>query len=216
MYTEYLKKSLGRLAELKGKSDRIGSAENRDAIKAANVGGISDAIYPSMCGQLEGLIMAANWDVRIAQQNAERLEVIERDHYRFVSILESLGIDIDEETLSALELIGKDTTYRDHMRDIRSAVNKAISDVQWTERDYEHDQAGEALKTAGFTVDEDGETWTRGEERVSITLENGREARYAWGYESKDNGTVPGYKTDEGKSGEFHRLIALIGTQEVR
>lgn len=216
MESTYLKERLAKLGTLKSNCEAIESDENRERLKEQHRGTPLELDpYPSMLGQVLGLVYySAHWDIEAAIKSAERLEIMEREHERLVAIFEALEIDLDEETLAALEMIGKDSAYRDHKRDIRAAVSKAVNDTQWCERDYEHGQATEALVAAGFAINDEGECFTRGSERVTVTLVNGLEAWYAWTYESHDNGTHPLYKADSGKSGEFFRLLELIAPKQ--
>lgn len=213
MNSSYLKEQLTSLAALKERSEHVTSEECRAELRAAYNLKPGDE-YAAMVGRVQGMISGAHWRIEAAIKSAERLEIIEREHERLVTIFEALEIDLDEEALVALEMIGKDSAYRDHKRDIRAAVSKAVNDTQWCERDYEHDQATEALVAAGFAINDEGECFTRGSERVTVTLVNGREARYAWTYESHDNGAHPLYKADSGKSGEFFRLMKLIALKQ--
>lgn len=134
---------------------------------------------------------------------------------RIVHALESIGVNLDKEDIVALEWIAEEygTTHSDRSW-LRDHLNKAIGEAAADMRHTEQKEAIEALARAGFVMNEDdGETWTRNDERVTIELANGRESRYRWTYESQDNGTHPLYKTDSGVSGDFHRLLALIGTE---
>ena len=206
MYTEYLKTQLQRIIDA---GARIAEIESRYAT-------VRDGhpCYPSMCGAMQSeLRMASDEAKRALAWTVNHIEPAEREAGRLISILEALDIDLDEETLSTLELIGRDQTYKEARRDIRNAINKAVNDTQWCERDYEHDQAIDALAAAGFVVDDDGEVWTRGDESVTVTLVSGRDARYEWTYDSDPSAahdTDPDAIIDSGKSGEFFRLLALI------
>ena len=97
---------------------------------------------------------------------------------------------------------------------MREAINSATHEWQEEAREQEQERAIDALTAAGFVLDdEDGETWTRGPERAVIEILLPAESTYRWSYESQDNGTHPLYRYEEGKSGDFHRLIALIGAE---
>jgi hypothetical protein len=140
---------------------------------------------------------------------ADRIEDIHRLE-RIVNALESIGVNLDEEDIGAMEGIaaGGACAGRD---DIRQKFNGALASWQAESRELEQESAIEALARAGFVLDaEDGETWTRGEgETVNIELVNGRESRYKWEYETND--ALAGPSLDTGVSGEFHRLLVLIG-----
>lgn len=202
----YLKERLAKLAELKPASDRIGSEENRKAI-AATMAGITQNAYPAMLGELMGRVFAADWDVSAALRYAERLEVIEREHERLITIFEGLDIDLDEEALTALEVLAKNShDYKSERRELASAINKAVREALQSERDIEQDDATEKLAAAGFVLDDEHEAWDRGREQVRIELTNGRESRYKWEYETSE----PIHRIETGISGGFARLLALI------
>lgn len=227
MESKYLKESLDKLAGLKARAEQIQSPENRAAIKAQNAGGLTDGVYPTMCGELSGIILLASCAIAAAQHSAERLEAIEREHERFVSIFEALDIEFDETALATLELIGKRTwaegykplvensLYRDERRAISNAISRAIADVQESEREFEHEKATEAIAAAGFVRFEDDsfDGWARdidNIERISINMSyKNRITVYSWELE-RDGVTV-----DSGKSGEFSRLIALIAPKPI-
>ena len=205
MQSTYLKDCLAKLAKLPIRLKEIESEGNRAELRMKyNLKPGEE--FAATVGQLSGMVIGAAWDVEAAQRYAERLEVIEREHERLIRIFEALDLDLDEETLATLELIGRQqgpTEYREQARDIRRAISKAVTETQETERDFEHDQATDALIAAGFTYDEDDD-FTRSTERVTITLVNGRECRYEWQLENASG------EIDRGKSGEFSRLLALI------
>ena len=215
MQSTYLKERLAKLAELKPASERIGSEENRKAIAATMAGGITQNAYPAMLGELMGRVMAADWDVSAALNLAERLEVIETQYERLVSIFESLELNMDESDLVALELMGKRTwtghprpfensPYKSERHELSSAFNKAIAEVQESEREFEHEQATDALTAAGFVLNEDNEEWERGTESVQITMMyKNHVTNYAWRMDR-------GGEVDSGNSGDFRRLMALI------
>lgn len=195
MESTYLKESLAKLGRL---HESIGASAD-----AGN--------WPSVLGRLEGAVKhALDWNLPEAQRSAERLEIIDREHERLVTIFEAIGIDLDEETMATLELIGRDQDYKDQRRSVRVAITQICADVQADEREIEHDQATDALAAAGFVYDESNDNFTRGTETVLITLANGRECRYNWAYEMQD--VRPGQLRiiDSGASGDFSRLIALI------
>ena len=226
MTSTYLKESLAKLATLKSRGERIDSVENRAELRATYPLTPGNE-YPAMCGQYIGLLMGAHWDIETALRSAERLEVIDREHERLVSIFEALDIDLDEETLTSLELMGRDAEWKDARRGISFAISSAVRNVQEGERDIEHDNATDALLAAGFVFDEETDSFTRGPERVIITLTNGRECRYEWTYEHLGAATLPlnheasateayllkhygASGIHSGKSGEFSRLLELI------
>ncbi len=206
MESQYLKQSLAKLATLKARSEEIDSKENRERTRtqySLQPGGE----YPAMCGQFMGLIMGAHWDIESATRSAERLEVIDREHERLVTILEGLDIDLDEEALAALEVLAKNShDYKSERRELASAINKAIRETQESERQIEQDDATEKLAAAGFVLDDEHEAWNRNREQVRIELTNGRESRYKWEYETSE----PLHQIETGISGDFARLLALI------
>ena len=197
-----------------------------------------------MLGELMGRCWSAQYEAEAALLSAERLEAIEREHERLIAIFEALEIDLDEESLATLELIGKreytahrpaieNSPYRDQRRDISKAFAKAIRETQENERDFEHDQATDAILAAGFVHDEENDCFARGDERVTVTLVNGRECRYEWTFGHATLRNIPCQRwtladhgrpvlesyllthygassIHSGKSGEFSKLIALI------
>jgi hypothetical protein len=206
VYTDHLKTTLEGIASLRGEIAAI------DARHAKSASG--SPCYPSMCGALQATIgFAADQATSALKWTTDHVAPAEAEAQRLVSILEALGIDLDEETLVTLELIGKDDSYKEARRDIRNAVNRSVSDTQWCERDYEHDRATDALIDAGFIHIEDEDYFDRDAQRVTVTLANGREARYEW--ELQDNASGEQVTVDSGKSGSFSRLIALIQKKEV-
>lgn len=215
MESTYLKESLAKLATLNSCGEKIDSIENRAELRSTYNLKPGDE-YPGMCGQYIGLLMGAHWNIESCLRSAERLEVIDREHERLVTIFEALGIDLDEETLSTLELIGKDREYKDQCRSVRVAITQICADVQADEREIEHDQATDALIAGGFTHDEEIDAFCRSSEVVTVTLVNGRECRYEWQYQPKyqPNGGS-GLSIETGKSGDFHRLLALIAPAPV-
>lgn len=127
-----------------------------------------------------------------------RLERIER-------ALESIGVNLDEEDIRALELLSGKDDYGFERKKLRLEINATIGDIQDSERELEQEQALEALAKAGFVLnDDDGETWTKDNVTIKIELIDGSKCQYRWAYESPRN-------MDSGLSGEFHRLLALIG-----
>lgn len=123
---------------------------------------------------------------------------------RIVNALESIGVNLDETDICALELLAKDPNYSEYRTELYEDFNKQTAHVQDAERDHEQGQATEALAAAGFALDdEDGETWTK--ERVTVKVEciHPAESRYRWEYYN-------GHICEIGVSGEFHRLLKLI------
>jgi hypothetical protein len=202
-YSEYLIETLNRIAKIQSEPATI---EARCA--TANNG---RTCYPSMAGALESVVKNAAREAESALRwTTDHIVPAEREAERLVAIFENLGLDLDEETLATLELMGKDKTYRSEARGIVSAITRQVADVQYSERDYEQQNATEVLARAGFVVDDEGETWTRGKVWVKIELANGRESRYRWTYENND-ASDDETSNDSGVSGEFHRLLVLIG-----
>lgn len=226
MESTYLKERLECLAKEAAEAVTLVTSDDfRAAAKSAYDGWPYLSHYPAAAGVLEASlgILAGNL-IGLAAQVVSRIEIMEREHERFISIFEALDVELDQKTLATLELIGKRTwstdgkcretsPYRDERRAISNAVAKAVADAQSSERGYEHDQATDALVAAGFEYDEEEDAFRRGAELARITLVNGRECRYSWEYDTSD----PNGLRDSGKSGEFHRLLALIApkTQEV-
>lgn len=147
---------------------------------------------------------------------------------RIVSALESIGVNLDETDIEALERIASGAATDPDRGMLRDSINEAIREDQEFWREHEQQSAIEALTAAGFVLnDEDGETWTRDNEMVQIELTNGRESRYKWGYAETESHKGLSLATgqpatmtrlirgDSGVSGEFSRLISLIGKREV-
>lgn len=128
---------------------------------------------------------------------------------RIVSALESIGVNLDETDVEALERIVSAGEYSGYASQIRDEINTSIASVLEESREREQEQATEALAAAGFVVDdEDGETWTRDDVTVKIECAHPAESTYRWEYMPR-----AGYGLNDqfGKSGDFHRLMALIG-----
>ena len=224
MTSTYLKESLAKIGQLKQQAAEIESKESRDAIMAQYPALSSPYVITS--GRLAGAIKSAiEWELPIAQRNAERMEVIECEYERLISILENIGVNLDEEDLVALELVAKrdyapqanmqsgvreTSPYRDQREAIARTVNRAISEVQEGERELEHDNATDALLKAGFVFDEERDFFVRDNDCVTVTLVNGRECRYTWEF-AADLGAT----TETGKSGEFSRLLELIQSKTI-
>lgn len=200
MYSDYLKEQLERIVAIK---DEIAKA---DAIFT------SGDKYPSICGWLQATIKSASADAeRAIAWLTEHIAPAEKQAERLVSILENIGVNLDEDDLVALETLGKDHEYRHDRNTLAEAINAMIANVQESERDIEHNQATDALLAAGFVFDEQSDSFVRDGECAIITLTNGRQSRYEWRFENASG------EVDSGKSGSFSRLIALIApkTQEV-
>lgn len=225
MTSKYLKESLVKLATLRTDAERIGSDENRDAIKKDMCGGFTYDAYPAMFGQLTGRVQNAEYDILAAQRYADTLEATERDYERLISILEALDIETDEETLSALELMSKrewatgnrvfeTSKYKSERRAVALAVSNAVNTVLEGEVEYEQENATDELTKAGFVLNDDDQ-WTRDQERIVIeraaTLKHQpRRTCYTWSWCDMASGTF-----ESGRSGDFHRLLALIAPKPV-
>lgn len=199
-YTDHLTKML---SDITSHCARAAGVEAEYAIK--NNG---KPCYPSMVGALGAIVGTIAVYVRSASEwTVDHIVPAEREAERLVTILEGLDIELDEESLAALEaLIRNQDEYRSEIRALSGAFQKAVRETIINERELEQQNATEALASAGFVLnDEDGETWARESERVLIELTNGRESRYRWGYSSEATGI-----SDHGVSGEFHRLLRLI------
>jgi hypothetical protein len=145
--------------------------------------------------------MAAE-SIRSAIPEINRLE-------RIVSALESIGVNLDETDISALELLASDPNYSQYRAEFYEEINTRVRNVQEIERDHEQEQAIESLATSGFVLNDEEETWTRGGETVKVTCDHPAESAYKWEYYN-------GHICEIGVSGEFHRLLALIGKKEVK
>ena len=151
------------------------------------------------------------WAIESLIPEINRLERIER-------ALESIGVNLDEEDITALELLAGKDDYGFDRNKLRSEINATIGDIQDSERELEQEQALEALAKSGFVLnDDDGETWTKDNVTVKIELIDGSKCQYRWEYESGPEDDFPGLndfrpiRSASGLSGEFHRLLALIG-----
>ncbi len=203
-YTDHLTKMLG---EITGYCDRASRVESEFATK--NNG---KPCYPSMVGALGAIAGSiAIYARSAAEWTADHIAPAEREAERLVTILEGLDIDLNEDSLTALEaMIKNQDEYRSEIRALSGAFQQAIRETIITERELEQQNATEALTAAGFALnDEDGETWTRGRDWAKIELTNGRESRYRWSYEN-NGASDDEISNDSGVSGEFHRLLALI------
>ncbi len=139
-----------------------------------------------------------------------------RRNQRIVSALESIGVNLDETDIEALESLASSDSYRLERDDFRTFVNNATNGIIEDGREREQEQAIDALTKVGFVLDdEDGETWTRRAEKVKIECTHPAESTYKWSYDTYQ-GMLEPYVFDEGKSGDFHRLLALIGQAEVK
>ena len=208
METEYLRKRLEGIANTSDHADRIETEYKSSPY--------------SIIGGLDARLRIVGGDIAVLLEPnglLSRIEANERAAERLQSILEALDIDLDEDALAALELIGKRTwsngvgvyetsPYQDERRSISRAINKTIVLVQESEREREHDETTDALMVAGFVYQGDDDCFDRGNQRVTVTLTNGRECRYAW--EFQDNTSGDQVMVDSGKSGEFSRLLELI------
>lgn len=220
MESTYLKYRLLRLVKEATESVALVNSESFRFRIPYEGTGARPSHYPAASGVLEVQLATTGREIAALVNNTlPRLEAIEREHERLVSIFEALDIDLDEDALAALELIGKRTwkkgrdasPYLDERRQIIHAFSKAIANVQESERENEHENAADALIAAGFVYDEENECFARGDERVTVTLTNGRECRYEWQHQRDVNGDFTG--DDSGKSGEFHRLLSLIASE---
>ena len=207
-YSEFLTRQLTEVSGLCVRAARI----EQDYATANN----GKPCYPSMVGALGAIAGSIAISARSASEwTADHIVPAEREAERLMAILEGLDIDLNEESLSALEaMIKNQDEYRSEIRALSGAFQKAVCETQVTERELEQQNATEALTAAGFVLnDEDGETWQNDSLnlRVTIELTNGHESRYKWevaGCEQNQYAHV-----DSGVSGEFHRLLALIGTE---
>ncbi len=121
---------------------------------------------------------------------------------RIVSALESIGVNLDETDIVALEQLAKDGNGYERMG---SSINQTIDEWQHESRDQEAWDTEEVLRKSGFVVnDEDEETWVRDGVTVKIECAHLAESKYKWSIEQDGGGF------DSGVSGEFHRLLALI------
>lgn len=136
---------------------------------------------------------------------------------RIVSALESIGVNLDEEDIQALEGIaairGSGPLHDYTLGTIAEHLNNAIGDWQEATREEEQENAVEALVAAGFVLDdEDGETWTKDGVTVKIECVHPAESRYKWECLHDTNNPI-GTGVSSGVSGEFHRLLALIDAE---
>lgn len=132
---------------------------------------------------------------------------------RIVSALESIGVNLDEEDIQGLEWIAELNRTHSERSFLRDHLNRAIRESQWDRRETEHKEAIDALTTAGFVLNDEDGTWNKDGVTVKIELTNGRESRYKWEYERHDPKGVWQSIHNSGVSGEFHRLLKLIGME---
>lgn len=213
MYTDYLKEMLQKIVGANADAARI-EAEAEQYEKQS-----PGSRYPYQTGALEATVacLVRNAESALRWTN-EHVVPAEAEAQRLISALENVGIDIDADTMRALELMGKKTYGKDHWetspykyerRELTGHFSRIVNEVLFSERESEHDHATDTLTAGGFEYDEDSDTFSRGAERVTITLESGRECRYSWVYE-RETDVLHIDKSDAGKSGEFHRLLSLI------
>lgn len=208
-YTDYLKSRLESIIALTARMAAIEAEAERLAFSR----------YAFEAGAFKAMVEGAVRDAKSALDwLTEHVVPAERDAERLASLFEDIGIDLDSDALYALERLGKrewtdrpngsrieTSPYRSDRIQLANAFSSIIRQVQEGEREREHDTAHDALLAAGFVYDEDSDSFLdRAGNRATITLTNGRECRYEWRFESA-SGDV-----DSGKSGEFHRLLALI------
>lgn len=193
--TEYIKTALEKLAT---DLDQEPSSIERQYANAGR------ERYPSMLGAMEVVVRFAAGNARgiLRLMDAEAVSIARLE--RIETALENIGINLGDDALATLELIARDNTYRDERRRLSSRFDTIIREVQESEREYEYDNANDALLAAGFVYDEDADKFRRGDTVVEVTLINGKESRCSWTYQQ--NGHAP----DSGVSGEFSRLLALI------
>ena len=217
--SDYLKTQLERIAKDAESTVRlVRSPEFRDKATGDYAGA---SHYPAASGALEYAVEATVREVtRVAENVVPRIAAMEAEHDRLIAIFEALEIDLDEETLATLELIGKRSApFKDERRTITAAFRNAIAEVREEEREHEHDEATDALVLAGFVYDSGHDCFNRGPERVVIGMTyRKRTTTYSWIYGmspldgSEGIGSVP---FGSGTSGEFHRLLALIQRVQV-
>jgi hypothetical protein len=148
-----------------------------------------------------------------AMGKAQRYSRLER----IVSALESIGVNLDEEDIHGLELLRDDQGERDECRFEREKLvgsfNAASAEAREMANEHEQEIAIEALTASGFVLDdEDGETWTKDGVTVKIECIHPGESKYKWEYENPTH-TESHLRFVCGVSGEFHRLLALIGRE---
>lgn len=210
MNSQTMKLWLQEIVAIEDAVDHINTPEFRAACNQS---------YAAMLGSLEGRIIKP---VINAKMMLERIGDIERLE-RIANVFDAIDIDLDDSALSALELMCERTwtpgprvhetsPYRDERRTLASAINKAIADVQESEREFEHETAEDSIGALGFVRFEDDsfDGWVRDGERIVIEMAyKNHVTTYSWELE-KDGATV-----DSGKSGEFSRLLGLIAPKAV-
>lgn len=212
MTTKYLTESIDRIQSLVESGKQIESAEHREELAARD-----RDVYPQLTGELSALLnILVAGEVVLLKHHAESLAAMEREHERWLTILDNLDLQLDERELAALELIGKEDVYRSSRTKISETVMEEIRDVIEDDADYERDEATEKLIAAGFALDDDSEEWVRGHdwtpahERVSI--ERIPPPKYTSGYTTyrwtltRANGQI-----ECGQTGDFARLLELVG-----
>lgn len=212
MTTQTMKLWLQEIVNLRDDIAHINSPEFRATCDKSNP-------YPGMLGALEGRIFRPTVSAQIMLEHIGDIERLER----IANVFENIDVDLDDSALSVLELMCKRTwttgphvretsQYRSERNALADAINKAISEVQESERELEHESAVESIGALGFVRFEDDsfDGWVRDGERIVIEMAYKHHiTTYSWEL-AKD-----GVTADSGKSGEFRRLIALIAPKAV-
>ena len=206
-YSDFMKNTVAKITAHSSRPDEIRALA--DAKQDGYGNDTEGRIYPAMFGGLSGACSTLRYDISTLtlESFADGVRRLER----IVSALESIGVNLDEEDIVALEGIARN--YGEPNRDdLRDALNTATTEWREEQRENEQAHAIEALIAAGFALDDlDGETWTRGDLRVTIECVHPAESMYRW--EAAGCAQNQYAYIDSGKSGDFHRLIHLIGAE---
>lgn len=206
MTTKYLTKSIDRIQALVERGKQIESAEHRAELAARD-----RDVYPQLTGELSALLtILVAGEVVLLKHHAESLAAMEREHQRWLTILDNLDLQLDERELAALELMGTDTEYRHYRDELRDSVFDRIRDVIESEADYERENAIEKLAVSGFALDDDSEEWIREGDRVAI--EYIPQPKHTSGYTTyRWTLTRASGEVESGQTGDFARLLELFG-----
>lgn len=158
--------------------------------------------YPYKYGELSVIVQQAARDATAALRwTMDHIEPEFTQFRRAHDALEGIGVDLDEETLKALELLSK-PEYRSERRQLADAFARAISAVKDSEAEVELQSAIDSLEAAGYKT-EDGWGWTCESTMSSVDIETTKKI-YVWIFK------VAGHEVARGSTGDFPRLIDII------
>lgn len=132
-----LKQATERIATLGPKSEYIVSAPHSEEIKAKlKLDGLNqNYVHSSMAGELRGVCMVAMWEVPTLESLIPEINRLER----IVSALESIGVNLDEEDIVALERIASGSATDPDRDELRQSIaerryhfaTQKLIDLKW-------------------------------------------------------------------------------------